>query len=168
MTVRLLGLSFELWLILIFIESDIGLIEVIETPPSCYFLWLGLAGTLWAVAGDHRVAPHNWAPSLIFWQDIILIITSLVHRQDIIIIIKITRPKPAYGRQGLAGRSLRPSDAPLPLGSGKWWFFVTHTQTLHHNIYIITNRPQSVCNFGKSSPSSSSSSSSSLSSSSSI
>ena len=102
MTVRSLGLSFEFWLILILIESDIGLIEVIETPPSCYFLWLGLAGTLWAVAGDHRVAPPNWAPSFIFWQDIILIITSLVHRQDIIIIIKITRPKPANHYEGKA------------------------------------------------------------------
>ena len=35
----------------------------------------------------------------------------------------ITRPKPAYGRQGLAGRSLRASGAQL--GSGKWSFFVT-------------------------------------------
>ena len=45
----------------------------------------------------------------------------------IIIIIIITRPKPAYGRQGLAGGSLRASGAQL--GSGKWWFFVTHRQT---------------------------------------
>ena len=77
-------LPIEFW-ILIFIESDFGLIAVIETPPSCYFLWLGLAEPLWAVAGDHRVAPPNWAPSLIFWQDI----TNLVHWQEITIIIII-------------------------------------------------------------------------------
>ena len=37
-------------------------------------------------------------------------------------------------RQGLAGGSLCASDAQL--GSGKWWFFVTDTQTHHHNVYI--------------------------------
>ena len=44
-----------------------------------------------------------------------------------IVIIINTRPRPAYGRQGLAGGSLRASGAQL--GSGKWWFFVTHKQT---------------------------------------
>ena len=52
------------------------------------------------------------------------------------IIIIITRPKPAYGRQGLAGSSLRASGAQLL--SGKWSFFVTHKHTLHQNIYIIS------------------------------
>ena len=50
-----------------------------------------------------------------------------------IIIIIITRPKPAYGRQGLAGCSLPSSGAQF--GSRKWWYFVTDTHTFHHNIY---------------------------------
>ena len=54
----------------------------------------------------------------------------------IIIIIIITRPKPAYGQQGLAGCSLRASGAQL--GNGKWWFsWQTNRHTLHHYIYII-------------------------------
>ena len=52
----------------------------------------------------------------------------------IIIIIIITRPKPAYGRQGLAGGSLRASGAQL--GSEKWWFFLTHKHTHRHFIII--------------------------------
>ena len=75
-----------------------------------------------------------------------------------IIIIIITMPKPAYGRQGLAGVSLRASGAQLR--RGKCSFFVTHTQTLHHNVYIIKEEDElefSVCLPSPSSPSSSSS-----------
>ena len=54
---------------------------------------------------------------------IITIITTVVF----ILIINFTRQKPAYGQKGLAGGSLRASGAQL--GSGKWWFFVTDTQT---------------------------------------
>ena len=67
-------------------------------------------------------------------------------------IIIITRPKPAYGRQGPAGGSLCASVTQL--GSGKWWFFVTNKHTLHHNIYIIIPSPS----YSSSSSSSSSSS----------
>ena len=65
----------------------------------------------------------------------IITILLLTTTNIIIIIIIITRPKPAYGWQGLANISLRASGAQL--GRGKCSFFVTHTQTLHHNIYII-------------------------------
>ena len=51
------------------------------------------------------------------------------------IIIIITWPKPAYGRQGLAGGSLRASGAQL--GSGKWSFFVTDTHCII--IYISSS-----------------------------
>ena len=50
------------------------------------------------------------------------------------ILIINTRPKPANGRLGLAGLSLCATSAQL--GRGKCSFFVTHTQTLHHNIYM--------------------------------
>ena len=53
----------------------------------------------------------------------------------IIIIIIITRPKPAYGRQGLANISLRASGAQLRSDE------VIDKHTLYHNIYIII-RPQ--------------------------
>ena len=46
----------------------------------------------------------------------------------------LTRPKSAWGWQGLAGGSLRASGAQL--GSGKWSFFVTYTQTNRHFIII--------------------------------
>ena len=51
------------------------------------------------------------------------IINSII----VITFIIITRPKLAYGRQGLVGDSLRASSAQL--GSGKWCFFVTDKQT---------------------------------------
>ena len=50
----------------------------------------------------------------------------------IINIIITTRPKLAYGR--LAPRLRRSARK----WSGKWWFFVTDRQTLHHNIIYIT------------------------------
>ena len=49
----------------------------------------------------------------------------------IIIIIIITRPKPAYGRQGLANILLRASGAQLRSDE------VIDKHTLYHNIYII-------------------------------
>ena len=56
-----------------------------------------------------------------------------------IIIIIITRPKPAFGRQGLAGRPLRASRAQL--GSGKWSFFMTNTRFII--IYITSSSSSS-------------------------
>ena len=49
----------------------------------------------------------------------------------IILIIITTRPKPAYGRQGLADVSLRTVGAQLGIIKN-----VTDIHTLHHNIYI--------------------------------
>ena len=57
----------------------------------------------------------------------------------VIVTIIITRPKPAYGRQGLAGGSLRASGAQL--GSGKWWFFVTNRHFIIINISSLSPLP---------------------------
>ena len=51
----------------------------------------------------------------------------------------ITRPKPAYGQQGLAGSSLHASGAQL--GSGKWWFFVTNRHFIIINISSLSPLP---------------------------
>ena len=56
---------------------------------------------------------------------IIVVITTII----------ITRPKPAYGRQGLAGVLLRASGAQLRSDE------VIDKHTLYHNIYFII-RPQ--------------------------
>ena len=57
-----------------------------------------------------------------------LSILNVIIDPIIIFIIIITRPKPAYGRQGPTNVLLRASGAQL--GSGKWSFFVTDTQTI--------------------------------------
>ena len=59
------------------------------------------------------------------------------HASWIVNIINIfTRPKLVYGRQGLAGVSLRAFGAQLR--RGKWSFFVTHTQTHTSSLYICS------------------------------
>ena len=69
----------------------------------------------------------------------IMIIVIIVIIIIMIMIIIITRPKPAYGRQGLAGGSLRASSAQL--GSDHF-SLQTHKHCIkiyiyHHNIVII-------------------------------
>ena len=80
--------------------------------------------------------PSGWLTSRLRrsarkWEVIIFRYRHTLHHNIYIIIkdiiIKDIRPKPTYGRQGLAGRSLRASGAQL--GSGKWSFFVTDKQT---------------------------------------
>ena len=91
--------------------------------------------------------PQN---TFLFWSllplsPIIVIIIAMIIIMITICIIIITRPKPAYGRQGLAGRSLRASAAQL--GSGKWWFFVTahkHCIIIYIIIIIIIIKLESV------------------------
>ena len=53
----------------------------------------------------------------------------------IIIIIIITRPKLAYGRQGLAGVSLHASGAQLGQKRSDHFSWQTDKHTLHHNVY---------------------------------
>ena len=53
---------------------------------------------------------------------------------SVFILIILNRPKPAYGRQGLANVSLRASGAQLGVDD---FSIHTNTQTLHHNIYIL-------------------------------
>ena len=62
--------------------------------------------------------------------EIIIVTITLI----IIIIIITTRPKPAYGPQGLANVLLRASGTQL--GNDDFSLHI-NTQTLHHNIYII-------------------------------
>ena len=96
-----------------------------------------------------------------FFNTFTIIITTAIINKIVILffIIIITRPKPAYGWQGLAGGSLEASGAQL--GSGKWWFFVTdkHTHTLFHS--SSSSASLSSNSFSSSSLHSSSSSSSS-------
>ena len=87
-------------------------------PQSC--------GTIWKVCcvSWFRKLPWQscWQWQWLACEAIIIIIN--------IIIINITKPKPTYGRQGLAGGSLHGSGGQL--GNGKWWFFVTNTHTNTH------------------------------------
>ena len=90
---------------------------------STWLFW-AQAITLWSCMDQ------SWDPREI-WEDyIIFSCHQYYHLQDqriiTTIIIIITRPKPAYGRQGLAGGSLRTSGAQL--WRGKWSFFVTNRQ----------------------------------------
>ena len=74
--------------------------------------------------GRSPLRPIKWS-----WRDqtIIIITTTIIINN---------RPKPAYGRQGLAGCSLSASGDQLGRGSGDYSWH-THRQTLHHNIYVI-------------------------------
>ena len=80
------------------------------------FLLYQITRTLGCRSYHHHHHHHHptykiWSPGL--WGAVLIII--------------ITRPKPAYGRHGLAACSLHASGAQLE--SGKWWFLVTHKQT---------------------------------------
>ena len=66
--------------------------------------------------------------TIIIFVIVIIVITIIT------ITIIITRPKPAFGRQGLGGVSLRASGAQL--GRGMWSFFVTHKHCIIIYIYI--------------------------------
>ena len=79
------------------------MIKSIAEPPPKPAIVLGSEPWRTCVRYSHCLDPR-----------VIAIIASV---EVIIIIIIITRPKPAYGRQGLAGGSLRASSAQL--GSGK-------------------------------------------------
>ena len=89
-------------------------------------------------AGGQDWSRWKWNPLFIIIIIIVIIVVIIT------IIIIITRPKPAYGRQGLAGRSLCASGAQL--GKGQWSFSLpdTHTNTAswyiyhhHHNVHLF-------------------------------
>ena len=77
-----------------------------------------------------------------FFNTFTIIITTAIINKIVILffIIIITRPKPAYGRQGLAGGSLRASRPALSLEAGSDYFLLqinTHTHTSSFLLLII-------------------------------